>query len=114
SLGRLRYPPAASVSLTTMATQAEAIRRFADGDEGGWYARLRELAAQPSSPTATTTDCFPRSIRQYSRARFHTVSSASIGTAGAHSCFSTLNDLPTTSAAFSRLHDLSACTTRQR
>ena len=28
-----------------MATQAEAIRRFADGDEGGWYARLRELAA---------------------------------------------------------------------
>ena len=45
SLGRLRYPPAASVSLTTMATQAEAIRRFADGDEGGWYARLRELAA---------------------------------------------------------------------
>jgi pimeloyl-ACP methyl ester carboxylesterase len=27
-----------------MAAQAEAIRRFAD-NEGGWYARLREMAA---------------------------------------------------------------------
>lgn len=44
SLGRMPYPPAAYVSPTTMTTQAEAIRSFADGDEAGWYARLPEIA----------------------------------------------------------------------
>jgi pimeloyl-ACP methyl ester carboxylesterase len=44
-LARLPHPPAAYVSPAAMATQAEAIRRFADGQEDGWYALLREIAA---------------------------------------------------------------------
>jgi hypothetical protein len=44
-LGRPPHPLAAYVSPAAMATQAEAIRRFADGQEGGWYALLREIAA---------------------------------------------------------------------
>jgi len=43
SLGRMAHPPAAYVSPTSMATQATVISRFADGDEGGWYARLGEI-----------------------------------------------------------------------
>jgi pimeloyl-ACP methyl ester carboxylesterase len=45
SLGRTSCPPAAYVSPATMATQADAIGRYADGFEGNWYACLREITA---------------------------------------------------------------------
>jgi pimeloyl-ACP methyl ester carboxylesterase len=59
SLGRMPHPSAAYVSATTMATQAEAIRRFADGDEGGWYPRLREIAAPTFVANGDRDGLFP-------------------------------------------------------
>ncbi|HKR09031.1 MAG TPA: alpha/beta hydrolase [Gemmatimonadaceae bacterium] len=45
SLGRVPHPPAAYVSPVSMAAQAEAIRRFADGEDGNWYTRLGDIVA---------------------------------------------------------------------
>lgn len=59
SLGRTRYPPAAYVSPTTMAIQADAIRRFADGDERGWYSRLKEMTARAFVANGDRDGLFP-------------------------------------------------------
>ncbi len=59
SFGRLPHPPAAYVSPTTMATQAEAIRRFADGDEIDWFARLKDLAAPTLIANGDRDGLFP-------------------------------------------------------
>jgi pimeloyl-ACP methyl ester carboxylesterase len=59
SLGRLPQPPAAYVSPTTMATQAEAIRRFADGDDVGWYARLKDIGAPTLVANGDRDGLFP-------------------------------------------------------
>jgi pimeloyl-ACP methyl ester carboxylesterase len=59
SLGRLSHPPVAYVSPTTMATQAEVIRRFADGDERGWYAPLREMTAPTLVANGDQDGLFP-------------------------------------------------------
>ena len=45
SLSRMPHPPAAYVSPVSMATQAEVIGRFADGKEGAWLARLKDINA---------------------------------------------------------------------
>jgi pimeloyl-ACP methyl ester carboxylesterase len=59
SLGRTPRPPAAYVSPATMATQARAIQRFADGEEAGWYARLREIAAPTFVANGDRDGLFP-------------------------------------------------------
>jgi pimeloyl-ACP methyl ester carboxylesterase len=59
SLRRLRQPPAAYVSSVTMATQAEAIRRFADGDDVGWYARLKDIGAPTLVANGDRDGLFP-------------------------------------------------------
>lgn len=59
SFARLPHPPAAYVSPTTMATQAEVIRRFADGDEGDWFARLKDLAAPTLIANGDRDELFP-------------------------------------------------------
>jgi pimeloyl-ACP methyl ester carboxylesterase len=59
SLGRLPHPPAAYVSPTTMAMQAAVIRRFADGDERGWYVRLREMTAPTFVANGDQDGLFP-------------------------------------------------------
>jgi len=59
SLGRGTYPPAAPVSPTSMATQATVIRRFADGDEGGWSARLAEIEAPTFVANGDRDGLFP-------------------------------------------------------
>ena len=59
SLGRLPHPAAAYVSPTTMATQAEVIRRFADGDERGWYERLSEISAPTFVANGDRDGLFP-------------------------------------------------------
>jgi len=59
SLGRLPHPPAAYVSPTTMATQAEVIRRFADGAEGDWYARLKNIVAPTLVANGDRDELFP-------------------------------------------------------
>ena len=59
SLGRLPHPPAAFVSPTTMATQAEVIRRFADGDERGWYMRLGDMTAPAFVASGDRDGLFP-------------------------------------------------------
>jgi len=59
SLGRMAHPPAAYVSPTSMATQATVISRFADGDEGGWYARLGEIRAPTFVANGDRDGLFP-------------------------------------------------------
>jgi pimeloyl-ACP methyl ester carboxylesterase len=59
SLGRLPHPPAAYVSPAAMATQAEAIRRFADGDDGEWYARLKDITAPTFVANGDRDGLFP-------------------------------------------------------
>jgi len=59
SLGRMPHPPAAYVSPTSMATQATVISRFADGDEGGWYARLGEIRAPTFVANGDRDGLFP-------------------------------------------------------
>jgi len=59
SLARLTHPPAAYVSPTTMATQARAIRRFADGVEGDWYARLKDIVAPTFVANGDRDELFP-------------------------------------------------------
>jgi pimeloyl-ACP methyl ester carboxylesterase len=59
SLGRLPHPPAAHVSPTTMATQAEAIRRFADGVDEDWYARLKDIGAPTFVANGDRDELFP-------------------------------------------------------
>jgi len=59
SLGRMPHPPAAYVSPVAMATQAEVIRRFGDGDEGGWYDRLKEIAAPTFVANGDRDGLFP-------------------------------------------------------
>ena len=59
SLGRMPHPPAAYVSPTSMATQATVISRFADGDEGGWYARLGEITAPAFVANGDRDGLFP-------------------------------------------------------
>jgi pimeloyl-ACP methyl ester carboxylesterase len=59
SLGRLPHPPAAYVSSAAMATQAEAIRRFADGDDGEWYARLKDITAPTFVANGDRDGLFP-------------------------------------------------------
>jgi pimeloyl-ACP methyl ester carboxylesterase len=59
SLGRLPHPPAAYVSPTTMRTQAEAIRRFANGVEGVWYGRLKHIVAPTFVANGDRDELFP-------------------------------------------------------
>lgn len=59
SLGRMPHPPTAYVSTTSMATQAEVIRRFGDGDEGGWYDRLKEIGASTFVANGDRDGLFP-------------------------------------------------------
>jgi pimeloyl-ACP methyl ester carboxylesterase len=59
SFARLPHPPAAYVSPTTMATQADVIRRFADGDEGNWFPRLKDLAAPTLIANGDRDGLFP-------------------------------------------------------
>jgi len=59
SLARLPHPPAAYVSPATMATQAEAIRRFADGDDGDWYVRLKEIEVPTLVANGDRDELFP-------------------------------------------------------
>jgi pimeloyl-ACP methyl ester carboxylesterase len=59
SLGRMPHPPAAYVSPTSMATQATVISRFADGGEGGWYARLGEISAPTFVANGDRDGLFP-------------------------------------------------------
>jgi pimeloyl-ACP methyl ester carboxylesterase len=42
-----------------MATQAEAIRRFADGDDGEWYARLKDITAPTFVANGDRDGLFP-------------------------------------------------------
>lgn len=58
SFARMRYPPTALVSPSAMAAQAEAIRRFAN-NEGGWYARLREIAVPAFVANGDRDGLFP-------------------------------------------------------
>jgi len=100
SLGRMAHPPAAYVSPTSMATQATVISRFADvmrvAGTPGWG----RSEHQRSSPTATATGCFPRSIPRCLPERFHAASWPSIPTAATRSCFSIRSNSPTTSPDF--------------
>ena len=59
SLGRILHPPAAYVSPTSMATQAEVIRRFGGGDEGGWYDRLKEIGVPTFVANGDRDGLFP-------------------------------------------------------
>jgi len=59
SFGRMPRPPAAYVSPKAMATQAEAIRRFADGDDIGWSARLKDLTAPTFVANGDRDELFP-------------------------------------------------------
>jgi pimeloyl-ACP methyl ester carboxylesterase len=59
SLGRLPHPPAAYVSPAGMATQAEAIRRFADGGDGEWYSRLKDVTAPTLVANGDRDELFP-------------------------------------------------------
>jgi pimeloyl-ACP methyl ester carboxylesterase len=59
SLGRLPHPPVAYVSPTAMVTQAEVIQRFADGDERGWYVRLKEMTAPTFVANGDQDGLFP-------------------------------------------------------
>ena len=58
AFARLPQPPAAYVSPTTMATQAEAIRRFADGEDN-WYERLKDVAAPTLVANGDRDGLFP-------------------------------------------------------
>jgi pimeloyl-ACP methyl ester carboxylesterase len=59
SLGRLPQPPAAYVSPAALAAQAEAIRRFADGDDGVWYTRLKDITAPTFVANGDRDGLFP-------------------------------------------------------
>ena len=59
SFARMPYSPESSVSLTAMAAQAQAIRRFAN-NEDGWYARLKEIAGPTFVANGDRDGLFPR------------------------------------------------------
>ena len=59
SLGRMPHPPAAYVSPATMLTQADAIRRFADGFDGDWYPCLRDISAPTFVANGDRDGLFP-------------------------------------------------------
>jgi len=58
SFGRMPRPPASYVSPTAMAAQAQAITRFAN-NEGGWYARLKEIAVPTFVANGDQDGLFP-------------------------------------------------------
>jgi len=57
SFGRM-HPPASFVSPRAMAAQAQAITRFAN-NEGGWYARLKEIAVPTFVANGDQDGLFP-------------------------------------------------------
>jgi len=58
SFGRMVQPPASYVSPAAMAAQADAITRFAN-NQGGWYVRLREIAAPAFVANGDEDGLFP-------------------------------------------------------
>jgi len=59
SFARMPRPPAAYASPAALAAQAEAIRRFADGVEGGWFARLADIAVPAFVANGDRDGLFP-------------------------------------------------------
>ena len=59
SRARMTEPPTAFVTAKSIATQGHAIRRFADGDEHGWYARLENITIPAFVASGDRDGLFP-------------------------------------------------------